>query len=297
MPGGSRFEGGVVAQAGEGFGAAAAAPTGWSYLERMGQAEAGKIGALASTRLSARRIATVVRNAAGNLQVTVWELQYNGSVKRLGSAVGGPTSDMKIAGLAPGSFVTGARTEAGTLKLTTWVVVGADGEIERLASAETGKIRGEFALATFLSDPRQRIVTAVGDAANRLKLVSWEVGPFGLLKRLNDAGAGEVGQISLATYDSYPPDTGRLATAVTTASAKLKVIAWSMDKDGRFQRLGSAEGGTAKDVAAGYLSHRRIVTAVRNAQDRLEVRTWDFDAQGNVSRTAAGARVRSRGST
>lgn len=256
----------------------------WSHLQRLGDAEAGEIGALASVALGARRIATVVRNAAGNIKIIVWEVEYDGSVKRLGSGEGGPTTQMAIAALGEQRLVTAARTEAGGLKLTVWDV-DADGQITRRESGETGEIHGEFAVVTFSTD---RVITAVRDSKDRLKLISWRVGPSGSVERLKDALDEKVDQIAIANYDPYPPSNGSLATAVTTKAGKLKIIAWSIDTGGAFKRLGDAEGGPAKNVVAATLSHRRIVTAVRNLQKKLDVQTWDFDARGNVSLHASG---------
>lgn len=275
----------------------------WSHLQRLGDAEAGEIGALASASLGAKRIATAVRNATGNLEVIAWDLGYDGTVTRLGSAEGGSTTKVEIAALADTDkleldpdgilkphghrFVTAARTEAGGLKVTVWDV-DKDGNITRRGSGETGEIQGEFAVATFST---YRVVTAVHDSSGRLKLVSWHVSPNGSVQRLKDALAEEVGHIALATYDPYPPSNGALATVVTTAgksAGKLEVIAWGIDASGGFQRLGSIEGGPVKDVVAATLSHRRIVTAARNAANGLDVQTWDFDAQGHVSLHASG---------
>ena len=256
----------------------------WSHLERLGDAEAGEISALASAPLGARRIATAVRNAAGNIKVIVWEVEFDGSIERLGSGEGGTTTRVAIAPLGNKRFVTAARTEAGTLKLTVWDVDEA-GQITRRESGETGEIHGEFALLTFST---YRVVTAVRDAKDRLKLISWHVHAAGSVQRLSDALAGEVGQIAIATYDPYPPSNGCLATAVTTKSGNLKIIGWSIDTAGVFKRLGDIEGGPVKDVVASTLSHRRIVTAARNLQNQLDVQTWDFDAQGNVSLHSSG---------
>src|SRR5918994_2588917 len=95
---------------------------GWSHLERLKDAQGDAIAALASAALNAKRVATVIANAAGNLEVIVWELDYEGAVVRLGSKEGGATTRVAIAALSPRGCVTAARTEAGTLKLTFWEV-------------------------------------------------------------------------------------------------------------------------------------------------------------------------------
>src|SRR5262245_58142617 len=129
----------------------------WNCLERLGDAETDEIGALASVALGAKRIATAVRTAAGNLKVIVWEVQYDGIVKPLGSGEGGATTRVAIAALADTDklviddastvtphghrFVTAARTEAGGMKLTVWDV-DKDGDVTRRGSGETGEIHG-----------------------------------------------------------------------------------------------------------------------------------------------------------
>jgi hypothetical protein len=269
---------------------------GWSHLERMGSLGGGFVTGVAATNIGGNRVVTAVRNEAGNLKLIVWQVEYDGSVTRLGSAEGEPMPRTRLA-IAPlqrppftdvrrGRFVTAIRLTTGLVKLTVWTV-REDGTIVRRGSRKTGETQdADFALATFSSD---RVVTAVHDAVGRMKLISWHVDDEGTVTRLDDAIGEKVDEIALATYDSFPPDTGRLATIATAASdGALKVRAWSVDEAGAFQLLGSKEVEFSKDIAASALSHRRIVTASRDAQNRLVVRSWDFDEAGNPSVHATG---------
>lgn len=297
----------------------------WSYLERMGFAYDERMGeahdkkiyeAFASTALGARRVATVGK-ADGKFNINVWEVLYAGGWRGVVHRAtyedeAEPTAELEIATLrdqlemdeakykAPDCtktlkpfghrFVTAARTVNKTLKLTVWDVTAEGNQITKRGSGETGEIHGEFAVATFST---YRVVTAVRDANDNLKLISWHIYPNGTLQRLESIPAAEkVDQIAIATYDSYPPNSLNLATAVTmkstSGSGDLKIIAWTLDTAGRFTRLGDTTQSPVKDVAAATLSHRRIVTAVRNAQLELEVQTWDFDAEGKVSLHSGG---------
>jgi hypothetical protein len=273
---------------------------GWSYLERMGSnGDAGPIQGVASTPIGGNRIATAVRNAAGNLKVILWQVEYDGSVTRLGSEEGEPMERTRLAigslqrspetKVTRARFVTAIRNKTGKLKLTVWTT-REDGSIVRRGSRKTGEIEdAEFALTTFGVD---LVVTAVHDSLGRLKLISWRVNSDGTLSRLKDFTGEKVDQISLATYDSFPTDTGRLATAVTTQNGKLEISAWSLDSDdGEFHPLDTFNSRTGmKDVAAATLSHRRIATAAQDFQDQLVVQTWDFDASGHISlHSSAGA--------
>jgi hypothetical protein len=252
----------------------------WSHLVRLGDAEAGEIGALASTALGARRIVTVVRTAAGNIKVIVWQVEFDGSVQRLGSAEAGTTTRMAIASLGIKRFVTAARTEVGSLKLTVWDVDDA-GQITRRGSGETGEIHGEFALASFST---YLVATVVRDSGERLKLVSWNIDVAGSVQRLNDIVGDEAGQqIAVTPFDPYPPQNGGLATAITTKSGTLQITGWWIDTAGVFKRLGDIEGAPVKNVVAANMSHRRIVTATQSMADELVVQTWDFNSRGQVS--------------
>lgn len=294
----------------------------WSYLERLGEKEKSDntIKSLRSTNLGAKRVATVSRLDTNNFEVTVWELQDDGSVKSLATVPGGTTTQAAIAAMADKPelvdpdvnelkpmghrFVTATRTEADSLRLTVWDVDPSGKTIIPGKSADAlNSIRGEIAVATF---GRGLVVTAVRDASDLLTLVSWQISEDGSVQQLQTIQGEKVGQIALATYDSYPPErrvskgekeklqlrTAHFASAVTITGRKisgtltnkspgsLKVIAWSIDKAGSFTRLGEVLSNTVKDVAASTLSYRRIVTAAQNADNQLEVRTWDFDEQG-----------------
>jgi hypothetical protein len=270
---------------------------GWSLLERMGSLGDNFISGVAATHVGGNRVVTAVRNEAGNLKVIVWQVEYDGFVTRLGSEEGEAMPRTRLA-IAPlqrppatdvrrNRFVTAVRLTTGVVKLTVWTV-REDGSIVRRGSAETALTQNAgFALATFNSD---RVVSAVHDAVGRMKLTSWRVDDEGELTRLHDAIgekdaiAEKVDEIALATYDSFPPDTGRLATVTTsTSDGALTVRAWSVDAQGAFQLLGSKQVEFAEDIAASALSHRRIVTASRDARHRLVVRSWDFDEAGNPS--------------
>ena len=269
--------------------------TGWTHLEPRGEREVSDIRplAIASARLTADRFVTVVRDA-NNYGVLVWEVAYDGAVKVLGRAAGGPTTRVAVTAIPNAMpkfghtvFVTAARTEAGQLKVTAWDVDKAGG-ITRQGSAETGGIRGEFAIASAFG---LTFVTAVRDSTDRLTLISWWLTANRSIERLETARAEEVRQIALATYDSYPPAVFPIVTAVTTPSRMqtndLKLIAWRVDEAGVFSRAGDVKGGPVSNVAAVSLSHRRIVTAARSLQSQLELRTWDFDQQGQISEHAA----------
>ncbi len=265
----------------------------WSYLERTGSnGDAGPIQGVASTPIGGNRIATAVRNAAGNLKVILWQVEYDGSVTRLGSEEGEPMERTRLAigslqrspetKVTRARFVTAIRNKTGKLKLTVWTT-REDGSIVRRGSGKTGEIEdAEFALTTFGVD---LVVTAVHDSLGRLKLISWRVKSDGTLSRLKDFTGEKVDQISLASYDSFPTDTGRLAAAVTTQNGNLQISAWSLDgDDGEFHLLDTFNSPAGmKDVVAATLSHRRIATAARDLQDQLVVHTWDFDASGHAS--------------
>src|SRR6266542_4300421 len=261
-------------------------PSGWSNLEQTDSIQGGFIDAVATTGLGGRRLVTAVRDGKGRLKVILWELQLDGSVKRLSGQEGEiiPQRVTAIASLqhhpdAPlgrDRFVTVVRLSTKRLKLTLWTAT-QDGEILRRASRKTEMVEGEFAVATFKNN---LVITAFRNAQDKLKLISWRVGGDGSLEPLNGAVGEDAVQIALATYDAFPPDTGRLASVVTGSDGKLKITSWSVDDSGTFKPLGDVEGPVLEDVAATSLSHRRIATAGRTANNRLDVRSWGFDPAG-----------------
>lgn len=263
---------------------------------------------IACAALDARRIVAAIQNRDGNLQVVVWQLSPDGSVKRYDSIEGGPTSNVAICVLAESRFLTAARTEAKKLKITIWDVdeIGGNPRLIRGKSNETtGEIDENFAIAAVHSEIpimvppipppfcNYLVVTAVRTSDGTLKLITWKINLAGTVERLKDQPGENVHGISTAVYESYPMNNGSLATAVTVLKVgnimlpytRLKVISWKIDSDGSIKRQGEAFGDNeaASSVTATSLCHNRIVTTNKDSHGNLVLQKWRFDPSGSVT--------------
>lgn len=273
---------------------------GWTYLEPVGEAKRGSIRGLVITNLGAKRFVTAVRTANGKLKIFSWGLNGDGSIKFLDSYQAEEAESLAVAALDLYRFVTLDRTKKGKLNLIVWNT-DEKGKISKLANYNTSSdnelkgitFKGKPALTT-LSD--NLLVSAVLDNKNFLNLITLKVYIDGSYRTTVERRYYMfednlvVKKFATAAYDAYPQGLGNLATPVITKMGEgknaylgLKVINWRIRIDGRIDRLGDLIWGTADDVVATSLSHKRIVTAIQSADGYVILNTWDFDSQGNVS--------------
>ena len=264
----------------------------WANLERMGSV--GAISGVASTHIGANRIATAVRDGAGKLKVIVWQLSYDGSITRLSAEQGEALPQSRLGtkltiatlqripktDFRRSRFVTAIRLDNGRLRVSVWTV-REDGSIVRRGSRDTREAIKDapLALATFRHD---YVVTAAHDLAGFLRLKSWRVKDDGTLEQLKTVTGEATEEIALATYESFPLDSGRLATVATSPVDQDQFLV-TRERGRHRTQSDSLQAASGTGVVASALSHRRIVTASRDIDEHLVVRSWDFDADGKFS--------------
>lgn len=195
--------------------------SGSAVITRRGSATAGAVSEISIATVRGeidlpqhdlpQRVATVVRDTAGNLKVIAWDIDQNGNIHRRGSASAGAVSLVSASRLQVDRILTGVRDRMGELKVIVWDF-GEDGSIHRRGSAGAG--------AVSLVDTNAS-TTAVRDSNGNLKIIRWAISNDGSINREGDGSAGKVSLIS----DS----PGGRFTAVRDSNGDLKVISWNFE--------------------------------------------------------------------
>jgi hypothetical protein len=121
-----------------------------------------------------------------------------------------------------------------------------------------------------------QLLTAVRDAAGKLKLIRWKVALSPAeIRRREDGQAGQAGIVRIAVA---PNVSNRYLSAHESGNGDLRLIVWRR-ADGEIQKVGSNESsgedlGTAKKIALGFAKSGRAVSAVRDGSDRLRLVLW-----------------------
>jgi hypothetical protein len=150
-------------------------------------------------------VATAVRKANGNLEVTVFDVSNSGALTPRGSGGGGQIDVMAIQSLAADTVVTSVRGGADKLKVIRWKI-GSDGSIGRDGEEDSIEV-GVIDCAG-----SQSFVTAVSDRDGNLRLLHWLQGRASGIFRGGSGGGGEIAAVRIAGDGGA---TGRWFTAST----------------------------------------------------------------------------------
>ena len=150
----------------------------------------------------------------------------------------------------------------------------------RLDTTRAGEVSA-ISSATVTPD---RMVIAMRDGSDELRLITWDVGVNGSFARGGTATAGTISKVSIAAVNS-----NRVITAIQDGSNNLRLIIWDVDVAGNLTRRGQAAAGTVGEVAVVAISSGRVVTALQDDSGNLRVIAWDVDANGNVTRRGQAA--------
>lgn len=248
-------------------------------IERLSDASAGSVGALAVTRLSDQRVATAVRTGQGTLKVIIWDTDDDGAgIVRRGDADAGPAELVAADALSAGRLVTAIRRPGGALEVRVWSISN-DGMIVTSLSDRSAAAVDTISLVKLST---RRFATATRTAEGALRLMVWEVSASGseILIR-SQAFAGDVRAVSMATLSAT-----QLVTAVRTQDGDLKVIAWAVSGEGALTRQGSANAGAITHVACAVPASGTVATCVRTAQGEAKVILWTVSpGTGSIART------------
>jgi hypothetical protein len=150
--------------------------------------------------------------------------------------------------------------------------------LARRGEVKTGPIK-KVAITNLTGSGPSRVVTAVRQGDDDLKLIVWDVTSGGELTRRGDALAGQVSDVDVTALS-----TSRVVTAVRDGDGDLKVILFDVSDAGALVRRGSAGGGPISAVALQSLGATSFVTAVRGGGNKLKVIRWAVGSGGTVSR-------------
>jgi hypothetical protein len=103
------------------------------------------------------------------------------------------------------------------------------------------------------------------------------------LKRVADASAGAIAEVSTTPVNVGSDQHGQLVTAVRDGHGNLKLIVWHVSADGRhIRRMGDASAGAISRVALATVDSRNglVTTAVRDGSGNLKLIVWHISADG-----------------
>lgn len=236
------------------------------------------------------KLVTAVRTASGTLKLISWQRDQAGNITRLGDSgnQAGDISLVQIEEIRPDVYVTAVRTGNGRLKLITWRL-NSDGSLTRLSdSGNSAGSVSEIALVVKrepvgVDGEENLVTTAVRDAQENLKLVTWKIAENGDITRLADSGnqAGKAQMIQIINAGPY------MVTAVRTASGQLKLISWDRGLN-RVDDSGNQSSGNNPTGEISLMEHPHndsIVSAVRTNNGQLKLISWNIRPDGQLIRS------------
>jgi hypothetical protein len=199
-------------------------------IDRLGEAEAGAVSALALSRArNFNGVFAAVRNSAANLEVIPWKISSDGWTLTKGNegSSGQIGNDISAAALAQGVAVAVADSE-GKLRVKTWEASAAG----NITAIRDTLVEGAVTEIDLLSTPLSgsNLTAAVRDSEGSLRLIGLlSNGNGSNLRRAGSSKAGDATNIAAAgVYRSYvgldPRDM--ILTAIRDGGGNLKLITW-----------------------------------------------------------------------
>lgn len=199
-------------------------------IERLGEAEAGAVSAIALSRArNFNGVFTAVRSGSANLEVIPWKISTDGLTLTRGNegSAGQIGYDISAAALAQGVAVAVADSE-GKLRVKTWEASAAG----NITAIRETLVEGAVTEIDLLSTPLSgsNLTAAVRDSAGALRLIGLLSNGNGTnLRRAGSSKAGNATNIAAAgVYRSYvgldPRDM--ILTAIRDGGGNLKLITW-----------------------------------------------------------------------
>lgn len=247
-----------------------------SLLVRQGDiSPAGTVSRVTTAALDNGRLVTALRNSAGNLEVSTWELVPAGTFTLLDTAVAGAVQDVAVAALSTNRFVTATQQNDNSLLLTSWGVDSA-GNITKLKTAAAGPI-SQVALAAL--EPGS-LVTLTRGSTNLPKIIQWSLDAFGNFTRGVEATDSNVPALDVSVTALTPT---RIATAYVQTDQTLLVTTWSVTGRGGVVKKDSLAGVQVTDAQIVTAASDRVITGSRRLNANVQVAAWDVDPTGNLS--------------
>ena len=146
-------------------------------FSRRGDVEAGEIkGELNVVRAQLAGediVVTAFSNEDTNLQLITWQVQANGQIVRKASTAAGFASIVDLTAAAGGKVMASVKDSNGNLRMIAYQIYG-NGQIERVG-AEIAGHTSRIASSVVRRGSKEFLLTAVRDADNKLRTISWEL--------------------------------------------------------------------------------------------------------------------------
>jgi hypothetical protein len=219
-------------------------------------------------------VITALRTADGSLKIIAWKVSGDGSIQRFGDAAAGPVSEVVVS--SPSGFagvITAVRGASGDLKVIAWKVSAA-GVISRGDEASGGACSKLSITSLLPAGGAARFATGLRNEAGNLEIITWSVTSAGIVKRLDEAGAGPISGVALTARSTASAD---LFSVTRGPTGDLTVIGWSVPSNGTLKRGATAQGGNVTAVTAATWKpdvHSYVVAAVQGEGGLLKLIAW-----------------------
>lgn len=251
-------------------------------ITEAGKAKAGEAKAIAVTRLSSK-IITGVKTTSGKLKLISWNVSAAGPITRLADASAGDIEKIAMCGW-PGvtGVITALRIPGAKLKLISWTVA-SDGIIKR-AKDLTGTGIKEVAVCS--PSGFTGVVSATTTSSGELRVNAWKVSGTGVFTKAGEGTGGKCtkpGVYELNKVNSL----ARVATVFRTESGNLKIITWSVSKEGVVKRLSEISAGAVAEVAATFRAtspNADLFTLSVGSGGSVKLIGWQIDDDGKIKR-------------
>ena len=232
------------------------------------------------------RFATASRNAAGNLEVTVWEVDAGGGCDALDSETGEAATSVCLSALSATRIAASFRTAGGLLKNIVWDY-DEDTSSLTLRDTDTGEAITRVVTSVAQSEnwPRKKWVTAFRTPGGMLKLIRWNASGGGtiLAPELETLTTVAIQDTSLAVAPATGSDGADSATTTSIlGDGTFKINGWG-DPDvlpSTYETSAQNTAGTVSRVSLDELSGTDYVAAVRTAGGALKLMTWHWAGGG-----------------
>ncbi|MEO0536355.1 MAG: serine hydrolase domain-containing protein [Cyanobacteria bacterium P01_A01_bin.123] len=155
----------------------------WSFdstaktFSRRGEAEAGAIKGelnIVRAQLGGKDIVvTAFSNEDANLKLITWQVDANGQIKRKDSTTAGFASIIDLTAAQGGQIIASVKDTDGILRMIAYKVQ-SNGQIERVGTDIAGQA-SRLASSRVSRNGREFLLTAVRDAENKLRTISWRL--------------------------------------------------------------------------------------------------------------------------
>jgi hypothetical protein len=256
---------------------------GGATVSRTGEYDDFAVREVSLAKLTGTRVASAVRNAAGNLRVAVFSVGANPDMLIADTYLA--VTAVGVTRVGDTRFAASARTAAGTLRTIVWDYTDGDGVPDTLdrRGEQTGEAITRLA-ATFA--PSGKWVTATRTTAGGLlKLTRWSASANGntVTPELETVTASVIQNTALAICPgSGQDDNDNVASAAALAGGAFHIHGWG-DPDtlpAMYEDSADRTLGTATAVSIAQTARSQFIVGARTAEGNLKLSTWHWGFGG-----------------